>query len=94
MKDRPPRQHSHALRFLHFSSHYEQLMQQPPVLPGYDLSSKMGPKSYITIIVPSGWRESAYLYGILPYVNLRCHSDWAWFMYRGYSLEQSTNSER
>ncbi|GBM18846.1 hypothetical protein AVEN_203120-1 [Araneus ventricosus] len=27
-------------------------MQQPPVLPGYDPSSEVGPKSHTTIIVP------------------------------------------
>ncbi|GBO22081.1 hypothetical protein AVEN_2152-1 [Araneus ventricosus] len=57
MEDRPPRQHSQALRFLHYSPHYERLMQQPPGLPGYDLSSEMSPKSHTTIIAPSGWRE-------------------------------------
>ncbi|GBN03892.1 hypothetical protein AVEN_132945-1 [Araneus ventricosus] len=40
-------------------------MQQPPVLQGYDPSSELAPKSHTTIIVPSGWRESAYLYGEL-----------------------------
>ncbi|GBM86834.1 hypothetical protein AVEN_213782-1 [Araneus ventricosus] len=72
MKDRPPRQHSQALRFLHYSPHYEQLVQQPSVLPGSDLSSEMGPKSHITIIVLSGWREPAYLHGSLSSVNSRC----------------------
>ncbi|GBN17102.1 hypothetical protein AVEN_232283-1 [Araneus ventricosus] len=45
MKDRPPRQHSQVLWFLHYSPHYERLMQQPPVLPGYDLSSEMAQRS-------------------------------------------------
>ncbi|GBN88986.1 hypothetical protein AVEN_173424-1 [Araneus ventricosus] len=55
MKDRPPRQHSQELRPPHHNSHYEQLMRRPPpapVLPRYDLSSEMGPKSHTTIIVP------------------------------------------
>ncbi|GBN19024.1 hypothetical protein AVEN_104260-1 [Araneus ventricosus] len=30
LKDRPPRRQSQALRFLHYSPHYEWLMQQPP----------------------------------------------------------------
>ncbi|GBM78987.1 hypothetical protein AVEN_226346-1 [Araneus ventricosus] len=59
MNDRPPRQHSQALRFLHYSPYYKRFMQQPLVLPGYDLSSEMDPKSHTTIIVPSGWREPA-----------------------------------
>ncbi|GBN44382.1 hypothetical protein AVEN_193323-1, partial [Araneus ventricosus] len=42
-----------ALWFLHNSPHYERLMQQTPVLPGYDPSSEVGPKSLTTIIVPS-----------------------------------------
>ncbi|GBM37459.1 hypothetical protein AVEN_263137-1 [Araneus ventricosus] len=75
MKNWPPRQHSQALRFLHYSPHYERFMQQTPVLPGYDLSSEMGPKSHTTIIVPSGWRETAYIYGSLSSVNSRCHPD-------------------
>ncbi|GBN91066.1 hypothetical protein AVEN_97115-1 [Araneus ventricosus] len=29
LKDRPPRQHSQAMRFLHHSPHYERRMQQP-----------------------------------------------------------------
>ncbi|GBO32583.1 hypothetical protein AVEN_154238-1, partial [Araneus ventricosus] len=33
-------------------------MQQQPVLPGYDLSSEMDPKSPTTIIVPSLSRVS------------------------------------
>ncbi|GBM67390.1 hypothetical protein AVEN_233575-1 [Araneus ventricosus] len=61
MKDRSPRQHSQALWLLHNSLHYERLMQQPPVLPGYDLSWEMGTKSHTTIIVPSGWREPALI---------------------------------
>ncbi|GBL83986.1 hypothetical protein AVEN_100860-1 [Araneus ventricosus] len=42
-----------------------------PVLPRYDLASEMGPKSRTTIIVSSGYRESAYLYGSLSTVNSR-----------------------
>ncbi|GBL77000.1 hypothetical protein AVEN_12658-1 [Araneus ventricosus] len=71
MNDRPPREHSQALRFLHYSPHYERPMQQPPVLPGYDLSSEMGPEGHTTIIVPSGWREPAYLHGSLLSVDSR-----------------------
>ncbi|GBN98607.1 hypothetical protein AVEN_14863-1 [Araneus ventricosus] len=53
MKDRPPRQHSQALRPPHYNPHKERFMLRPtPVLPGYDLSSEMGPKSHATIIVP------------------------------------------
>ncbi|GBM22555.1 hypothetical protein AVEN_157483-1 [Araneus ventricosus] len=29
MKDSPPRQHSQALRLLHYNPHYVRLMQQP-----------------------------------------------------------------
>ncbi|GBN55607.1 hypothetical protein AVEN_223864-1 [Araneus ventricosus] len=72
MKDRPTRQHCQTLRLLHYSPHYERLMQQSPGIPGYGLSSEMGPKSHTTIIVPSGWRESAYLYGSLSSENSRC----------------------
>ncbi|GBM99867.1 hypothetical protein AVEN_204456-1 [Araneus ventricosus] len=72
MKDRPPRQHSQGLRFLHYSPLYERLMQQTPGISGYDLFSEMGPKSHSTIIVPSGRRESAYLYVSLSSVNSRC----------------------
>ncbi|GBM90744.1 hypothetical protein AVEN_197248-1 [Araneus ventricosus] len=31
MKDRPPRQHSQALKFLHYSLYYDRLMQQPRI---------------------------------------------------------------
>ncbi|GBN61894.1 hypothetical protein AVEN_24501-1 [Araneus ventricosus] len=72
IKDRPPRQHSQALLSLHYSPHYERLMQQLPGQPGYDLPSETGPKSHTTIIVPSDWRELACLYGSLSSVNSRC----------------------
>ncbi|GBM99819.1 hypothetical protein AVEN_121185-1 [Araneus ventricosus] len=75
MKNRPLQQNSQALRFLHYSLHYEQLMQQLSILPGYDPSSEMDPKSHTIIIVPSGWRGSAYLYGSLSSVNSRCAPD-------------------
>ncbi|GBO36350.1 hypothetical protein AVEN_102502-1 [Araneus ventricosus] len=64
----------------HYNPHYERFMRRPPtttVLPGYDLSSEMGPKSHTTIIVPLGRRESAYLYGSLSstemYLNHQIH---------------------
>ncbi|GBM32064.1 hypothetical protein AVEN_150057-1, partial [Araneus ventricosus] len=44
MKDRPPRQHRQALRFNSLPP-LRVARQQPPVLPGYDLSSEMGPES-------------------------------------------------
>ncbi|GBL85451.1 hypothetical protein AVEN_34632-1 [Araneus ventricosus] len=49
--------------------HCEGLIKQPFVSLGYDLSSEMG---LTTIIVPSGWREPAYLYGSLSSVCSRC----------------------
>ncbi|GBM84517.1 hypothetical protein AVEN_246177-1 [Araneus ventricosus] len=52
MKDRPPRQHSQALRPPHYNPHCERFMKRLPVLPGYDLSSEMGLKSHTTIIEP------------------------------------------
>ncbi|GBO26967.1 hypothetical protein AVEN_62964-1 [Araneus ventricosus] len=61
MNDRPPRQHNQALRFLHYSPHYERLMQQDSVLPGYNRSSEMGPKSHTAIIITSCWQEPAHL---------------------------------
>ncbi|GBN73052.1 hypothetical protein AVEN_43381-1 [Araneus ventricosus] len=63
MKECPPRQQSQALWFLQNSPDYEWLMHHAPALLGYDLSSEMGPNSHTTIIVPSGWRERAYLDG-------------------------------
>ncbi|GBL83118.1 hypothetical protein AVEN_67517-1 [Araneus ventricosus] len=41
MKDRPPRQHSQALRFLHYSPQCERLMQQPPGKPGRNKTEKV-----------------------------------------------------
>ncbi|GBL98045.1 hypothetical protein AVEN_107690-1, partial [Araneus ventricosus] len=52
---------SRALWFLHNSPHYERLMQHPPVLPGYDPSLEVGPKSHTTIIVPSGLTRACLL---------------------------------
>ncbi|GBM98529.1 hypothetical protein AVEN_53821-1 [Araneus ventricosus] len=45
---RPPRLHR-ALWSPHNSPHYERLMRRPPILPGYDPSSEVGPKSHTTI---------------------------------------------
>ncbi|GBM50377.1 hypothetical protein AVEN_128999-1 [Araneus ventricosus] len=72
MEDRTPRQHSQAPRYLHYSPHYKRLIQKPTVLPGYERTSEMVPKTHTTIIVPSDWRESTYLYGSLSSVNSRC----------------------
>ncbi|GBM35856.1 hypothetical protein AVEN_148154-1 [Araneus ventricosus] len=49
-------------------------MQQLFGKPLYDLSSEMDPKSHTTIIVSSGWRDSAYLYGSLSSGNSRLPS--------------------
>ncbi|GBN05952.1 hypothetical protein AVEN_33174-1 [Araneus ventricosus] len=73
MKDRPPRQHCQALRFLHYSPHYERLMQQPPRVTGVQSVFGDFPKIHTIIIVPSDWREADYLYGSLSSVKSRCH---------------------
>ncbi|GBN52874.1 hypothetical protein AVEN_2669-1 [Araneus ventricosus] len=75
LKDRPPQQivgHCGSciiapLRAAHAAT---------PVLQGYDPSSEVGPKSHTTIIVPSGGREPAYLYGSLSSANTRCPPRW------------------
>ncbi|GBO26721.1 hypothetical protein AVEN_238191-1 [Araneus ventricosus] len=50
LNDRPPRLHR-ALWSLHNSPHHERHIRRSPILPGYDPSSEMGPKSHITITV-------------------------------------------
>ncbi|GBM17998.1 hypothetical protein AVEN_238394-1 [Araneus ventricosus] len=48
LNDQPPRLHR-ALWSPYNSPHYERLMRRPPILPGYDPSSEVGPKSHSTI---------------------------------------------
>ncbi|GBO17538.1 hypothetical protein AVEN_219698-1 [Araneus ventricosus] len=50
LNDWPPRLHR-ALWSPHNSPHHERLIRRPPILPGYDPSSEMGPKSHTTITV-------------------------------------------
>ncbi|GBN88448.1 hypothetical protein AVEN_7722-1 [Araneus ventricosus] len=63
---------SQALWFLHNSPHYERLIQKPPVLPGYDLSSEWILRATPPLVYQSGRQEAAYLYGSFSSVNLWC----------------------
>ncbi|GBO05654.1 hypothetical protein AVEN_172526-1 [Araneus ventricosus] len=47
LNDRSLRLHQ-ALWSPHNSPHYIRLMRRPPILPGYDPSSEMGPKNHTT----------------------------------------------
>ncbi|GBN49778.1 hypothetical protein AVEN_74069-1 [Araneus ventricosus] len=48
-------------------------MQRPPVLPGYDLSSEMDPKSHTTIIVPSREARASLLIRLILIRELAVH---------------------
>ncbi|GBO24766.1 hypothetical protein AVEN_270084-1 [Araneus ventricosus] len=67
-----PATDSQALWFLHNSPHYERLMQQPPVLPGYDLSLEWGERVTVPLVCHQGRREPSYLSGSLSSVNSLC----------------------
>ncbi|GBM34853.1 hypothetical protein AVEN_208051-1 [Araneus ventricosus] len=68
VNNRPPRQN-----IGHNSPHYERLMRRPPVLPGYDQSSEMTPKSHTIITIPTREeRGSAHLSSGFSSVNSRC----------------------
>ncbi|GBM79622.1 hypothetical protein AVEN_131223-1 [Araneus ventricosus] len=45
-------------------------MRRPPILPGYDPSSEMGPKDTPPLLYPPREREPAYLSGNFSSVNL------------------------
>ncbi|GBL96389.1 hypothetical protein AVEN_43710-1 [Araneus ventricosus] len=74
LNDRLPRLHR-VLWPLHNSPHYERLMRRPPVLPGYDPSSEMGPKSHTTITAPTREARTRLLSGGFSSVNSRCPID-------------------
>ncbi|GBM30224.1 hypothetical protein AVEN_10968-1 [Araneus ventricosus] len=56
--------------------HYKRLMRRSPVLPGYDPSSEMGPKSHNTITIPTiiilQKLEPVFLSSCFSPVNSRC----------------------
>ncbi|GBN26476.1 hypothetical protein AVEN_201728-1 [Araneus ventricosus] len=69
LNGRLPRLHR-ALWSPHNIPHYERLMRRPhPLLPRYELSSEMGPKSHTTITASTKGARPAYVSGSFSSVN-------------------------
>ncbi|GBN11905.1 hypothetical protein AVEN_263871-1 [Araneus ventricosus] len=72
LNDRPPRLYW-ALWSPHNIPHYKRLMGRPPILPGYDPSSEVDPKSHTTITAST---KGARTYLLIRQLLIRelCHA--------------------
>ncbi|GBL84761.1 hypothetical protein AVEN_93804-1 [Araneus ventricosus] len=75
MKDRPPRQHSQALRSPLNNPHYERFIRRPPFYRDTTCLRRWAQRATPPLLYPPGKRETAYLYGCFSSVNLRQPDD-------------------